>query len=403
VSITGNIQLVKKINKSIVLQMIKDFSPISRADISQKAGLNKGTVSSLVSELIDEHFIYEQGPGKSSGGRRPVMLLFNEKAGYSIGVDLGVNYILGILTDLQGNIVTKKEIPLLSNDYDSTYKQLIEIIDLLRSSAPESPYGIVGIGIGVPGSVNHKGEILLAPNLEWKNKDIKAQLEAMYQLPIIVENEANAGAYGEKRFGAGQEVEELVYISAGIGIGAGLILKGELYSGFNGFAGEIGHMVIETDGKSCRCGSKGCWELYASEYAVLKQANNISTLRDQLNLQDEAKIKLEMLINLAEQNNEAAIELFEQAGTCLGIGVNNIINTFNPQKIIIGNRLSAAAKWLMPAVEKEISERTLTFSKNSLDVEFSKLTTYSTSLGAAAFPSENFLNTSESKQRLSIK
>ncbi|RBW69744.1 ROK family transcriptional regulator [Bacillus taeanensis] len=401
-NVTGNIQLVKKMNKSIVLQMIKDFSPISRADISQKAGLNKGTVSSLVSELIDENLIYEQGPGKSSGGRRPVMLLFNEKAGYSIGIDLGVNYILGILTDLQGKIVKEKEIPLLSNDYNSTFKQLTEVIDFLRFSAPESPYGVVGIGLGVPGSVNHKGEILLAPNLEWKNKDIKAQLEAMYQLPIIIENEANAGAYGEMRFGADQDVEELIYISAGIGIGVGLIFKGELYSGFNGFAGEMGHMVIETNGKQCRCGSKGCWELYASEHAVLEKANN-STLHDQLNLQDQSKIKLKMLIDLAEQNNENAIQLFEEVGTFLGIGINNIINTFNPQKIIIGNRLSAAAKWLMPSVQQEISERTLTFSKSDLKVEFSKLMTYAASLGAAAFIAENFLNPPENNEGLASK
>src|SRR5690625_5223250 len=223
---TWNQHVVKKGNKSIVLDTIQKNSPISRATIATKTGLNKGTVSSLVSDLIDDHLIYESGPGESSGGRRPVMLLFNKSAGYSIGIDIGVNYLLGVLTDLNGNIIQEKTITFNNLSYREIEHKLFETIDDLIDSSSKSPYGIVGIGVGVPGTVDREGEILLAPNLNWKNIDLKTVLEDKYNLPIVIENEANAGAYGEKKFGAGKNHKNIVYVSVGIGIGVGLILNG---------------------------------------------------------------------------------------------------------------------------------------------------------------------------------
>lgn len=196
--ITWNQQLVKKENKSLCLNLIKNNAPISRADIAQQTGLTKGTVSSLVSELINEQLIYESGHGESSGGRRPVMLLFNEKAGYSIGIDLGVNYLLGILTDLQGNIIYRINEKYVNLSYEDTLQIIKKIITLLIDTAPNSVYGVIGIGIGAPGITNMDGDILFAPNLDWNNVSLKSHLEEEFHLPVLVENEANAGAYGEK-------------------------------------------------------------------------------------------------------------------------------------------------------------------------------------------------------------
>ena len=174
---TWNQHVVKRGNKSIVLQVIKDNTPISRADIAKTTGLNKSTVSSLVSELLVENLIYESGPGESSGGRRPVMLLFNELAGFSIGIDLGVNYMLGILTDLNGNIVKEEKLNFYDLTYEKIENQLIAMIRSLSLNTPSCKYGVVGIGIGVPGIVNKEGEILLAPNLGWKNVKLKTIIE----------------------------------------------------------------------------------------------------------------------------------------------------------------------------------------------------------------------------------
>lgn len=383
---TWNHHVVKKGNKSLVLDKIKYNSPISRASVASQVGLNKGTVSSLVNDLLEEHLIYESGPGESSGGRRPVMLLFNEKAGYSIGIDLGVNYLLGVLTDLNGNIHTEKQITFKNLNYEEIEIKLFETIEYLLKSTPESPHGVIGIGVGVPGIVDKDDNILLAPNLNWRNINLKEVLEERFSLPIIIENEANAGAYGEKNFGAGKDFENVIYVSAGIGIGVGLILNDSLYKGSNGFSGELGHMTIQAGGAKCRCGNEGCWELYASEQALVRQAEKLDIPSD---MQD-----LEGLVTLAESGNDEIIALFEQTGDYLGIGINNIINIFNPQQVIIGNRLAYSEKWLKDSLNKRISNQALWFQQNDLQIDFSELSTRSTALGVAAFSIENFLSVS---------
>ncbi|MGE7977039.1 ROK family protein [Psychrobacillus sp. NPDC093200] len=383
---TWNHHVVKKGNKSLVLDKIKYNSPISRASVASQVGLNKGTVSSLVNDLLDEHLIYESGPGESSGGRRPVMLLFNEKAGYSIGIDIGVNYLLGVLTDLNGNIHKEKQITFKNLSYEQIEIKLFETIEFLLTATPECPHGVIGIGVGVPGIVDKDGNILLAPNLNWRNVNLKEVLEEKYNLPIIIENEANAGAYGEKHFGAGKDFENVIYVSAGIGIGVGLILNGSLYKGFNGFSGELGHMTIQAGDAKCRCGNEGCWELYASEQALIRHAEKLDIPSD---TQD-----LEGLVNLAESGNDEVIKLFEQTGDYLGIGINNIINIFNPQQVIIGNRLAYSEKWLKYSLNKRVSNQALWFQQNDLQIDFSELSTRSTALGVAAFSIENFLSVS---------
>ncbi len=381
---TWNQQLVKKENKSVVFNVIMNHSPISRADIAQKCGLNKGTVSSLVAELLEEQLIYESGPGESSGGRRPVMLLFNQGAGYSVGIDLGVNYILGVLTDLHGNIVITKNEKYINVSFEDTLNRVKSVISSLIDAGPPSPYGIVGIGIGAPGIVNKEGDILLAPNLGWKNVSLTAELENMFNVPVIVENEANAGAYGEKKFGIGQPFDDLIYVSAGIGIGTGIIINGELYKGINGYSGEFGHMTIDRNGMQCRCGNKGCWELYASEQSLLSKAN-------EMNLGITNDVNLGEILLLAQSGEQAASQLLEEVGKNLGLGIINIIHAFNPQQIIIGNRLAAARQWIEPQVQDVIGRFTLPFHQTDIKIDFSDLSLPSSALGVAAFSTENFL------------
>ncbi|MBO0958706.1 ROK family transcriptional regulator [Neobacillus sp. MM2021_6] len=375
---TWNQQIVKENNKALVLQMILAKEPLSRADIAQVTGLNKATVSSMVNELLDEELIYESGPGESSGGRRPVLLHFNKVAGYAIGLNIGVNYILCILTDLKGNILIEKNQLLLDTSYPVVTSLVIEMIHSVMDEMPKSKYGTVGIGIGVPGIVDKSGTILLAPNLGWKDLSLKQLITDEFNLPVIIENEANAGSYGEKQFGVGQNFQNIVYVSAGIGIGVGIILNGELYQGKNGFAGEMGHMIIEANGKPCSCGSRGCWEAYASEHALI-------------NVENQKYLSLELLIELAEKNDQSALNLFEQIGRYLGYGINNIINTFNPEQVIIGNRLAKAQKWLEESIRKTINTHTLSFHRQEVELQFSTLSIYSAALGVIAFVVEDFI------------
>lgn len=383
---TGNQQLVKQINKKLVLESVIKQEPISRADISQRVGLNKGTVSSLVSELIEEQFIYESGPGKSSGGRRPVMLLYNQNAGYAIGIDLGVNYILGLLTDLKGNKIVEINKKITVHHYEEILLILQKMIEDLIDSSPMGRYGIVGIGIGVPGLVTNSNKILVAPNLGWKDIELQKIIEDTFNIPVFIENEANAGAYGERIYGAGKNYNNIMYVSAGIGIGIGSILDGKLFTGMNGFSGEMGHMVIQVGGKDCSCGSSGCWELYASERALLDEA-----LKAKLPHVTKETLTIELLLNLAENGNEDVINIFNTIGMYLGVGISNIINSFNPELIIIGNRLAMAEKWLEKPIKKYVNVHAMDYHQKGLSIQFSHLYNDAAALGVAALSIENFI------------
>ncbi|WP_193065483.1 ROK family transcriptional regulator [Oceanobacillus oncorhynchi] len=391
---TWNQYVVKQENKILVLDMIRNNSTISRAEIANRTGLNKGTVSSLVTELLEEKLINEFGPGKSSGGRKPLILSFNQYAGYSIGVDLGVNYVLGIVTDLKGDILYEKHRSFYNLSYNEILEELYKMIDtLIAHIPPESPYGLIGIGVGVPGIVDKQKKILLAPNLEWKNIDLKVILEDKYSVPVMIENEANAGAYGERRFGAGKGYHHILYISVGIGIGVGIIIQDELYIGNNGFSGEFGHITIETNGEKCSCGNVGCWELYASEKALLKEIKHLE--REDV---EYTELSLEQIITLAEQGDQQIIERIETIGEYLGIGINNMINIFNPEQVIIGNQIAKAKPWLQPTLTKWIKEHSLWFSQKDLQIDFAERITHSTALGAAAFSVETFFKNNLQKE-----
>ncbi|MFC7062188.1 ROK family transcriptional regulator [Halobacillus seohaensis] len=378
-------QSIKSENKQKVLQLIINHAPLSRASIAKELGLTKGTVSSLVSELINENIIYEYGPGSSSGGRRPVMLLFNEKAGYSIGINLGVNYILGILTNLKGEIVSEQKQSISMHDFEHMLPIITKTIHSLIEDAPSSPYEVIGIGVGVPGIINHQGTILFAPNLKWENINLKEELEKTFKVPVSIDNEANAGAYGEKRNrDSTSDPNNIVYVSAGIGIGVGLIIDGKIYRGEEGYSGELGHMMIDINGRNCSCGSQGCWEMYASEKALQLEAQTV--------LSSPEDLSLDYLIKKAQTNSEIS-SVFEKVGYYLGIGISNILNTFNPKKVVIGNRLAMAEDLLNQSVLDAINRHTLNFHKDKAEVTFSSMTPYSTSLGASHFMIERFITT----------
>jgi len=376
---------MKKLNKSIILETVIAESPVSRAAISEKTGLNKATVSNLVTELIESQLVYEVGPGASSGGRKPVMLLFNNEAGYAIGVDLGVNYILTVLTDLKGQIVKERRVQLIDLQYERTLRQLTDAIRWAIDNAPDSPYGVVGIGIGVPGLVDPDGLILSAPNLKWRKVDIKTAIEQEFQLPVTIDNEANAGALGEKSYGDYRTARDMIYVSAGIGIGVGIVVNNTLYRGFSGFSGEMGHMTIHMDGLPCSCGNRGCWELYASENALLSRAARYLQERGLVSDRKtaEQELTLDALVSMAERGDRGIIQLFSEVGNYLGIGIANVINTFNPELVVIGNRLSLIKPWIEESMLACVEQRSLQYHHRRVHIVFSKLAMKSAAVGAA--------------------
>lgn len=381
--ITGDQQLIKKMNKTIVLDTIRHHQPLSRTDIASSIGLNKATVSSLVLELIHSQLVTEIGPGESSGGRKPTLLLFNSNAGYAIGIDIRVHHLLMVLVNLEGTVIEETTMPITSTEPEELIAEMASYIKLLSEKAPPSPYGIIGIGIGVPGLVDENRHVVSTPNLGWDNIALQATLEKYIDLPIYIDNEANAGAIGERLYGAGMESSNLIYLSIGVGIGSGIIVDGALYRGTSNFSGEVGHMTVTEEGPLCRCGNYGCWETLASEKALLDQAAKALS---------KPNIVLEDVITLAQSGDQTALHLLEGVGTHLGVGLANLVNILNPELIIIGSRLSLAGNLLEDPMIATIEKRSLSYHRKKSGVTFAKLGLRSTALGAASMPITAFLN-----------
>ncbi|WP_420491158.1 ROK family protein [Neobacillus vireti] len=374
--------LVKKINQKLLLNEIVANSPISRAKLSEKTGLNKSTVSSQVNTLIEKNLIFEIGQGQSSGGRKPVMLVFNKNAGYSIGIDIGVDYMNCILTDLKGNIVHEDYQLVESQSSEEIKDVLILKINNLKAQMPESPYGLIGIGLCVPGLVNSEQKVIFTPNLDWNYElDLKPLIEQEFKVPVFLENEANAGAYGEKEFGAAKNYENLVYVSVHTGIGVGIIINNDLYRGVRGFAGEMGHLTIDLNGLKCSCGNRGCWELYASEKALIKS----------LSRQQQEKLFNQDIIQLANQNNPDILMALQKFGFFLGIGLTSILNTFNPQAVIIRNNIVEALPMVLNSIKNSVTSRTYQQLENSYELLPSSLGKNAPALGACSIAIEQFL------------
>jgi glucokinase-like ROK family protein len=396
---TGNLGLVKQINKYTILNIVRDNKFISRASIAKVASLNKATVSSLVDELISEDYIIESGIGASTGGRRPLMLKFNHKAGSLIGVELGVNYVYTILTDFDANILWEEKHTFDPKTHqDKVINQIITMIKKAMVNAPKTTYGVSGIGIGVPGIVNEQGTIIFAPNLHWDNVSIIPKLKEHFpDVQITVDNEAKLAALGEKWFGAGKEYNNLVYVSAGVGIGAGIIINGQLYSGVEGLAGEIGHMTIEVNGLMCSCGNIGCWEMYASEKAIkkmLQEANNKNGSTLPTTVED---VSVEQLVDMVWNNDEQIKQIFTDVGKYLGVGLINIINTYNPEAIIIGNSIGLAKDWVLKPAKELMKERVLSKTSHYPNISIANLGKKSCVVGATSSILNEILNPLEIK------
>ncbi|MBU0443109.1 ROK family protein [Bacillus velezensis] len=372
---------VKKVNQKLLLNEILKNSPISRAKLSEMTGLNKSTVSSQVNTLMKENLVFEIGQGQSSGGRRPVMLVFNKKAGYSVGIDVGVDYVNGILTDLEGTIVLDQHHRLECNSPEITKDILIEMIHHFITHMPQSPYGLIGIGICVPGLIDKNQKIVFTPNSNWRDIDLKSFIREKFNVPVFIENEANAGAYGEKVFGAAKNHDNMIYASIGTGIGIGVIINNHLYRGVGGFSGEMGHMTIDFKGPKCSCGNRGCWELYASEKALLTSLQT-----------KEKKVSSQDIIDLAHLNDVGTLQTLQNFGFYLGIGLTNILNTFNPQAIILRNSIIESHPMVLHSIKSEVSSRVYSHLDNSYELLPSILGKNAPALGMSSIVIDHFLD-----------
>lgn len=369
-----NQELMRATNKGQILRFIRHHAaPVSKKEIADQLGFSTTSVATFINELIQEGKIIEGGIAPSTGGRKSMLYRFNPEALYVIGIDLQVDQLIGVLLNFNGERMASRTMTLPDQDEWRVAGLIDQMVQEFCAAEGILPEKLAGVGVAVPGTVRRETSLIeFAPNLGWRNVNLR-QLLAFPQ-GLLVENEANAGAFAEKTYGAGRFAESLIYISIGIGVGTGLILSQNLYTGFSEQAGEFGHMTVESEGLPCGCGGRGCWEAYTSNVAVLKRYTRLS---------GKALNSFEEFLNLLAQGDSVAEEVRQFLTKYLAIGIANMVNGFNPERVIIGGEIAKAKQLLYADLWKQCKERCLERSFLGLEIVFSELGEKVSALGVA--------------------
>ncbi|HEX2978890.1 MAG TPA: ROK family transcriptional regulator [Anaerolineaceae bacterium] len=381
-------------NTRIILRIIYESGPVSRADLARLTKLTPPTVSDLVEDLLSERLISEVGFGVSGGGKPPTLLTVVDDARLVIGLDLSENIWRGAVIDLRGKIIRSEALQ-FSNAGQPAVDQVIALIDRLLSEIP--PEAFLGIGIGCPGIIHEpEGVIGRVVKYRWEELPLRKILQDHYHVPVMIANDSHVAALAEYYFGqakAESAVEQnpkahsLVLLKVSDGISAGIILSGKIYYGDGFGAGEIGHICVEPNGARCRCGHMGCLETVASERAVLQMARK--TFRSSAEL-DDAQVMQKVQTDLVSGTGETQ-PIVNRAGEFLGLAAANIIGLLNVHQIVLAGSLSALGDALLQPMIRVTGENALDAMTQQTQISISKLGNDIVQLGAAALVQQDIL------------
>jgi len=360
----GNKQLIKELNRLLVVNAILNYEPVSRTKVAKLTELSLSTVSNIVASLIKRGVVQEIGEEKSNGGRRPIMLKLNPEVGLVIGMKIGLDGIVAALVNLKGTVLHQIARPVLTNEDEAVVIE--SVANVIRSLIKEAcvDFGrIIGCGIGVSGLVDSRRGILLhSAILKWENIQFKKLLRREFNIPIFVDKDVNALALGEKRYGAARGTSNFVCVTVGTGIGAGIVVDGKIYHGNLGSAGELGHMVIDKNGPLCYCGKHGCLETLSSDRFIIEEAKKAliqgkkTLIRRLLGDNDLGRLSASTVLQAAHKEDPVAKNIFKQAGENLGIGISNLISIVDPEAILIGGKGTEAKDLILSPMRKAIKE-----------------------------------------------
>jgi predicted NBD/HSP70 family sugar kinase len=343
---------IRDINKQIVLNYVRERSPISRAEIARQTNLQRSTISAIVDDLQQSGLIEEIGAGNSNGGRKPTLLKLKTGKPVALGVDVAPRKTTIALADLAGKVLEKEVFP-TSPDLDFMTGQILERV-LKFAEKNKDSQAELGIGISIPGIADQSSSnAVYVPYFQWSNWDISEQIINQTNLPVTMDNDANAIALAELWFGREsiRRISNFITVLVGEGIGTGIIFDGQIYRGEKGAAGEFGHMIVGVDAPvQCSCGSNDCWEAHASENAAIARYHKYSNN----SLVNVGNIDMAQLVTLANMGEEGALQALKETAGYLGIGISNLIVGLSPQAVIVSGQITKA--W--PLIGKEISSLT---------------------------------------------
>ena len=378
----ANQEMIRDNNRRQVLEYIVNNPPISRAALAKELHLTKATISNIVQELMDQNLVAEIGSAQTALGRKPILLEFRKKCGYVFSIDVHPRQIITLTADLKGEDCHLKEYPFREED------SLLELLrGIMKEAIPrckDAPYGIVGVSIGIYGVVRDN-EIIFTPYYPLPEPYLGKILAGEFGIPVHEENESNLSVRGESAFH--YNYKNMIHLNIHDGVGMGILIDEQLYKGRDGYAGEFGHTILFPDGKPCPCGNNGCFELYTSERAILKEY----AARTHQNT-----VTIDSFLRAYQDRKTDALEMMDLFVKYMSIGINNIINTFNIDLIVLNSSFSN----YIPDINQRIVAYLASHQNRDCRIIPSRLQDTSGLMGGIRLCAERFLDIKHLKIRV---
>jgi predicted NBD/HSP70 family sugar kinase len=379
---SGSLRSLRELNRMRVVDALRHSGTASRADLSRHTGLSRATVSSLVSDLIERGVVMERSPGADSAGtaqagRPPVLLALDPSAGAALGIDFGHTHVRVAVADLSSRVLAERRHAL---DVDSSAGEAIDVASALADEvlgeAGVAPEALIGCGMGVPGPIDRTSGIVGSSAIlpGWAGLRPADELARRLAIPVEADNDANLGTLAEAAYGAARSVGDVIYVKVASGIGAGVLLGGRLHRGATGIAGEIGHVLVDPQGRLCRCGSRGCLETVAAAPALLE------LLRDTRG----AELTLGDVVRLARDGDVGTRRLVADSGRAVGRVLADLCNVLNPELLVLGGELAVAGDPLIDGVRESLARFALPAAADAVRVTAGVLGDRAELLGALA-------------------
>lgn len=392
---------VKNLNKHAVIDLIR-FSPggISRVELARQLGLTRAAITAIVNDLQKSDLVREV-KSPYSGGRKPIVLEINPSLGYVVGVDMGATHVNLILADFSARQIQEMHMPLDINLGPQVC--LNQVDSYLHSLLQSSGLGLAeikAVGVGVPGPIVTEAGMVSGPPIMpgWDGFPIRDTLQARWNCPVSLNNDAELGALGEWAYGAGRGERDLAYIKVGTGIGAGLLLDGQIYAGVTGSAGEIGHITLEENGPLCQCGNRGCLEALAGGRAIAQRAIEAVHHGQRTLLSEKSPVEsitAQDVIAAARRGDLFAQHVVAEAGAHLGTAIASLVNLFNPGLVVIGGGVAQIGDLLLDPIRRNVQQRSLRVASRAVRITAALLGRRSSAMGAVVQALSTVLHQSE--------
>lgn len=391
----SNLTTIKSSNRSLILRLLNSVGQVSRAELSRITGLTKTSITNIISELMEKGIIYETGIMESSSGRKPILLNLSKNALYALGLYISRDFAYCNVVNLKGEIIRENKHIFDFTENEQTFLSTIfkTVSDVLCDSGIHTSK-ILGIGVASIGPLDVKNGIILdPPNFRGlRSIPIIKALSDRFDMEAFLDNDMNASAIAEKLFGRGKNISNFVYVGVTNGIGAGIILDGNIFRGCNGFAGEIGHTTVDIRGDRCACGNLGCLEIYASIPSIVSQVRSSVSLGAESSFKAEEDVTWNGIVSAASKGDQLCLKAIDRLVYYLSAGLVNTVNSFDPEVIFLGHEIALAGELVTKPLNEMINQNFLFRNSKHVNVELSAFKDYAPCIGAPSIVLSKFFN-----------